>query len=383
MDEWPSLALATPAAPASPRFRSSTAIRVHKNSVEASAHALQEAVSAPGSSADPAAADAARAGSLGSRLAWHRRRRRVGNEARYTSPRWYGGPPGTSIHIGYFTGRGADRWHEVFEKQFSPLQGPSAPLLRCPACAMQHLHRGAATAKPPSPGGGFWMDPAALQRHLSSIHAHELFRAQELALYNAQVLDELRYSCGLTPAPLACPAAALPDGAVRGERKACPARVIFAVDSANIEIGQATEQLNIALAPEVQRLFRSIPVAVCVVHELFMPVTSKLLHAWYQLARLHPGSSLHVFMAATGIESGDLLTSTVLNELLLSSPRRAVPPVVMFTADGQQREALQALRAGSMPAMAIPGQVRCLQTLDAGLLCLYLSTAAECSLCIV
>ncbi|KAG5502158.1 hypothetical protein GH5_05108 [Leishmania sp. Ghana 2012 LV757] len=317
----------------------------------------------------------------------------------YGSPRWYSGPPGTWMDATYFTAQQSRRWNQLFHDLYYTRNEPTAPLLRCPACATRRLHdsvaspRRAESADSPEscPGtkvqltsslSSVWMDPAELQRHLSYTHASELFTPQELQLYNAQVLHELQYSCGLVPAPT-CADGEIGVGVASGARKTQPARVILVADVANIELGSPSELLEMLLSPKLRRVFSDFPVAFCATHELFVPVISKALHTLYQMARLHPASTLHVFFANTSLESGDLLTSSYLNDLLLASPHCAAPPVVLLTGDLQQQRALTELHGAPAHGMGNVGHVHWVKPLTAAQLVVDLYAALECSQCLL
>ncbi|KAK7201229.1 hypothetical protein NESM_000184500 [Novymonas esmeraldas] len=288
---------------------------------------------------------------------------------------WYGAPPGTCMETAYFSGHQSQRWRTFFHDNYYTRREPTAPLLRCPACVAARL-RGDASAPPP-----LWMEPESLQRHLSYIHAAELFTPQELRPYNAQVTRELQYSCGLAPASphTTTSSSSSSIGATPGAWKPQPACVVMVVDSANVELSSAAEMLEMLRSPKVRRTLSDFPVAVCVTHEIFMPATSKTLHALFQLARLHPASTLHLLLANTSLESGDLLTSSVLSHLLLASPRRAVPPVVLLTSDLQQSRALTDMFGGPALGSGCGGQVHWVKPLTAAQLIVDLQMAVEAS----
>ncbi|KAG5501865.1 hypothetical protein JKF63_04135 [Porcisia hertigi] len=315
---------------------------------------------------------------------------------------WYGAPPGTWMDITYFTSPQSRRWNELFRDLYYTRNEPTAPLLRCPVCAAQRLPDG--VASPPrvqsvglcdsrttkeatslSCSSPLWMDPAELQRHLSYIHADKLFTPQQLKSYNAQALHELRYSCGLVPVSETAAGAKAGVGVdvASGGWKTQPARIILVADVANVELGFPDELLEMLVSPKLLRIFSDFPVAVCATHELFVPVTSKALHTLYQLASRHPASTLHVFFANTSLESGDMLTSAYLNDLLLASPRRTVPPVVLLTGDQQQQRALTELHGVSVHAMGNAGHVHCVKPLTAAQLVFGLHAALESSQCIL
>ncbi|TPP51991.1 hypothetical protein CGC20_5040 [Leishmania donovani] len=313
----------------------------------------------------------------------------------YDSPCWYSAPPGTWMDATYFIAHQSNRWNSLFHDLYYIRNEPTAPLLRCPACVGQRLRDGvaaqprsesaslsapcaAAEVPPASSSSPLWMAPAELHRHLSFIHAGELFTPHELKLYNAQVLHELRYSCGLAPAPTPADGE-IGTGVAPGVRKTQPARVILVADVANVELGSPSELLEMLLSPKLLRVFSDFPVAFCATHELFVPVISKTLHTLYQLARLHPASTLHVFFANTSLESGDLLTSSYLNDLLLASPRCAVPPVVLLTADLQQQRALQEVHGAPAHGIGNGGHVRWVKPLTAAQLVFDLYAALESS----
>lgn len=313
----------------------------------------------------------------------------------YGSPCWYGAPPGTWMDAAYFTAHQSSRWNSHFHDLYYIRNEPTAPLLRCPACVWQRLRDGVAAspraessslsapcaaAEIPSASSSspLWMSPTELHRHLSFIHADELFTPHELKLYNAQVLRELRYSCGLAPAPKPADGG-ISAGVAPGVRKTQPARVILVADVANVELGSPGELLEMLLSPKLRRIFSDFPVALCATHELFVPVTAKTLHTLYQLARLHPASTLHVFFANTSLESGDLLTSSYLNDLLLASPRCTVPPVVLLTADLQQQRALKELHGAPAHGIGNGGHVHWVKPLTASQLVFDLYAALESS----
>ncbi|KAG5476412.1 hypothetical protein LSCM1_04116 [Leishmania martiniquensis] len=315
----------------------------------------------------------------------------------YDSLRWYGAPPGTWMDVTYFTAQQSGRWNALFHDLYYNRNEPTAPLLRCPACAAQKLRDVASlpraesadlyashpgTKVPSTSSSSVWMDPVELQRHLSYLHADQLFTPQELHLYNAQVLHELQYSCGLVPASM-CPDGEIGAGVALGTRKAQPARVILVADVANIELGSPGALLEMLLSPKLRRALSDFPVAFCATHELFVPVISKALHTLYQLARLHPASTLHVFFANTSLESGDLLTSSYLSDLLLASPHCAVPPVVLLTGDLQQQRALTELYGSPAYGMGNGGHVHWVKPLSAAQLVVDLYAAIECSQCLL
>ncbi|AIN99220.1 hypothetical protein LPMP_261070 [Leishmania panamensis] len=311
----------------------------------------------------------------------------------YHSPSWYGASPGTRMDITYFTAHQSSRWNALFHDLYYTRNEPTAPLLRCPACVTQRLRgdvamlprtgfadlsASRAATETPSASSPLWMDPMELQRHLSYIHADELFTPQELKLYNAQVLRELRYSCGLAPA-LTPVEGELSTGVTSGARKMQPARVILVVDVANVELGSPGELLEMLLSSKLLRAVTDFPVALCATHELFVPAISKALHTLYQLSRRHPASTLHVFFANTSLESGDLLTSSYLNDLFLASPHCAVPPVVMLTSDVQQQRALTELHGAPAYGMGNGGHVHWVKPLTAAQLVVDLYAALESS----
>lgn len=287
--------------------------------------------------------------------------------------RWYGGPPGVVRDVDYFTSAVAKQCNDFFRANYYLRNQPTAPLLRCPECAAHLL----ATEQQRVGGSGsmamshtraptssrLWLDPPTLDRHLSWAHPDQLFTPQELAAYNDQVLHELQYSCGLASVAADCEetTCALPSSSspTSTEWKTEPARLILAVDVANIEIGATGSLLDMLISRELRRIFVQAPVAICATHELFVPFTAKVVHVLYQLALLHPNSSLHVFVANTSLESGDLVTSAYLNELMLSSPSREVPPVVLLTRDGQQRQVAKDMHGAGQRTLSPVGLVRC------------------------
>ncbi|GET89470.1 hypothetical protein, conserved [Leishmania tarentolae] len=313
-------------------------------------------------------------------------------EGYYSSPRWYGAPPGAWTDVTYFTANQSSRWNALFHDLYYIRNEPTVPLLRCPACVGRRLCEGMAAAPPraasaprvsaqapsASSSSRLWMSPPELQRHLSFTHADELFTPHGLKLYNTQVLHELRYSCGLAPAPTRADGE-IGAGVAPGARKAQPARVILVADVANVELGAAGELLEMLVSPKLLRIFTDFPMALCATHELFVPVMSKTLHTLYQLARLHPASTLHIFFANTSLESGDLLTSSYLNDLLLASPHCTVPPVVLLTADLQQQRALKELHGAPAHGIGNGGHVHWVKPLTAAQLVIDLYAALESS----
>ncbi|KPA86855.1 hypothetical protein ABB37_00904 [Leptomonas pyrrhocoris] len=283
--------------------------------------------------------------------------------------RWYGGPPGVIRDVDYFTATMAAQFNDFFRTQYYMQKRPTAPLLRCPACAAQLLAveeqgaekisglRSSYLRTPTS--SRLWMDPPALDRHLSWAHPDQLYTPQELAAYNDQVHRELLYSCGLAAAVRsACGVDRNNTAEPLDEWKTTPARLILAVDVANVEMGASATVLDMLTSSELCRIFAQVPVAICATHELFVPFASKILHALYQLALLHPSSTLHPFAANTSLESGDVMMSAYVNEMMLASRTRAIPPVVLLTNDGQQRQVAKEMHGSAQRTLSPVGVVR-------------------------
>lgn len=279
---------------------------------------------------------------------------------------WYGAPPGVVRNVEYFTSTMAAQWNKFFRQQYYLLNRPTAPLLRCPACATHLLRSGgddaaaaallSQSARSPA-SSRLWLDPPTLDRHLSWAHADQLYTTQELAPYNDQVLHELMQSCGL--ASTQSGRGARRDGAGAERHRETPARLVLAVDAANTEIGSTSTLMDMLTSNDLRRMFTQVPVAFCATHELFVPFSSKVLHTLYQLALLHPSSTLHIFVANTSLESGDVMMFAYLNEMMLASPTRDVPPVVMITRDGQQRQVAKEMRGVGQRTLSPVGVVRC------------------------
>lgn len=279
--------------------------------------------------------------------------------------RWYGPPPGVVQDVDYFTSTLAAEWNTHFQTRYYLNNKPTAPLLRCPACAEHVLRCEAekdeegsvsadASARQLSSSSllrrspRLWLDPPAMDRHLSWAHADQLYTPQEFAAYNDQVLAELMHACGLNAAP----------------PRHATARLVLAVDVANLELALTRNLLDLLTMKEMRRMFSQVPVAFCATHEVFLPFSSKVLHVLYQLALLHPASTLHVFAANTSMESGDLMTAHYLNELLLTSASRAVPPILLLTRDGQQRQVAQEMHGIGQRTASPLGVVRCASTVS-------------------
>ncbi|KPI87214.1 hypothetical protein ABL78_3684 [Leptomonas seymouri] len=279
---------------------------------------------------------------------------------------WYGGPPGVIRDVDYFTAGMAGPFSTFFRTQYYLKNQPTAPLLRCPACAAQLLSakeekgsvvQGVQGSDPRTPTSSrLWMDPPTLDRHLSWAHPDQLYCPQELAAYNDQVLREILYNCGLASAA-ACGVDRDAEEPLE-EWKAAPARLILAVDVANVEIGASTKVLDMLTSEELHRVFAQVPVVICAAHELLVPFASRIPHVLYQLARLHPSSTLHFFVANTSLESGDLMMSSFLNELMLASCTREIPPVVLLTRDGQQRQVANEMHGSGQRTLSPMGVIR-------------------------
>jgi hypothetical protein len=290
--------------------------------------------------------------------------------------RWYGSPPGVIRDVDYFTGGTAAQCNTFFHVNYFLQNKATAPLLRCPACTAHllktrenHTELGAeelrtGDSRMPT-SAQLWMDPSALDRHLSWAHADQLYTPQELSAYNDQVLHELMYSCGLASLPSSKhrhtheSVRGGADGRVEEESTTTtPARLIFAVDEANVEISSSGSLLEVLTSADLCRTLSQVPVAFCATHELFVPFASKTLHVLYQLALLHPASTLHVFVAHASLESGDMMMSAYVNELMLASPSRVIPPVVLVTRDGQQRQVAVDMHGTGQRTLAPVGVVR-------------------------
>lgn len=255
-----------------------------------------------------------------------------------------GGAPGVVIKPDYFTGSQAHLWQKFFSHRYYLRNEPTAPLLQCPFCCSED--RSAASTGQATQQRK-WRAPPALMRHMSWAHGEAGGSSLDLQLHNDEALGELLARCRLRPSSAGAP----------------PARLLIFVDMANYEIGATDVFLDLLSDPAAVELFSSVPIAFCAMHELFVPLTSLILHGMYQLARLNPFSSLHLFYAISRLESGDMMsTSTLTNLHLAANGIHDLPPAVLVTMDGQQRCSTTELFGDSQSRLAPVGCVHAVPT---------------------
>ncbi|KAF8300662.1 hypothetical protein C3747_56g11 [Trypanosoma cruzi] len=212
----------------------------------------------------------------------------------------------------------------------------TVPLYRCPICCCA----GAVTEGGGGGGGGGvfqlpWMTPQEMTRHMSWLHASSGSTQSSFTAFNAQEMKRLLK---------ALPSFSKDSGDVEGELFS--PRVVVLLDVANIELATEEVLLELLTNGESLQFFRRVACLFVCVHEVFIPHTSRPGHIFFQLSRMHPHSDIYIVYAATRNESGDLVSASVMGELLLQNVRGCGPAIVLLTKDQVQKSCVAEMFSG-------------------------------------
>ncbi|CCW70161.1 unnamed protein product [Phytomonas sp. Hart1] len=279
-------------------------------------------------------------------------------------------PPSLLVNdVRYFTGPHARRWIELFHYQHRVSMKKEneneigwrflAPSYRCPFCfSKKGITRGenaqSSYKKGEEDSSSFWMSPEALTNHLSWLHPHEGCSPQEFSSFNEHVVkciverqkvncyrnddnnngkngklenestrvrdnnsqaDDERTRVGVSAEGSA--PNQLSSSLYSSSLPLSPFELILLVDVANLELNSSPVVLELLKSREAMSFFSAIPVAFCMIHEIFIPHTAKTPHGFFRLAQLHPSSDLFTYYAVSRLESGDMGISSLIAELKL------------------------------------------------------------------
>ncbi|RNF08541.1 hypothetical protein TraAM80_02778 [Trypanosoma rangeli] len=241
-----------------------------------------------------------------------------------------GRTPGVRMPITYFS----DHMNALLNRPLESATGVDAtvPLYRCPICCSA----GAATDEAEDSGFQMrWMTPQEVTRHMSWLHASTGAAQSSFAAFNALEMQRLFK---------ALPSSA--DDLSDEEGSLSLPRVVVLLDVANIELGTEDVLVELLKNWDCLNFFSRVACAFVCVHEVFIPHTSRPGHIFFHLSRMHPHSDLYTVYAATRKESGDLVSASLMGELLLRNVRGCGPAVVLLTRDLLQKSCVAEMFSG-------------------------------------
>lgn len=250
--------------------------------------------------------------------------------------------PGVKAHVTYFS----HRMNTLLNKPLVSGTGGidvTVPLYRCPFCCDFAIKGNTEKELP-------WMTPKEITRHISWLHASSGSAQCSFVTFNRLEMERLFL---VLPRSTSIKNTVDKDGERKIEREReregivlNKARIVVLLDVANIELNAEDILFELLSNDESLLFFSRVACAFVCVHEMFISHTSRPGHIFFQLSRLHPHSDMFTFYAASRNEAGDLLSASLMGELLLKDMRGCGPSVVLLTKDRTQKSCVAELFCG-------------------------------------